>query len=330
MPRIVRFHRLGGPEVLQFDELDPGAPGPGEVRISVRVLGLNRAESMFRRGVYPEVAELPAKLGYEAAGEVEAIGDGVTGVVPGDVVSTIPAFSMNRYGVYGDVAIVPAPGVVKHPPSLSLAEAASIWMQYLTAYGAMVEYGHASAGQHVVITAPSSCIGVAAIQIANSLGAIPIAVTRTEAKRQALRDAGAAHVIVTEEQEVAPEVLRLTDGKGANLAVDPVGGPGVEALVSALGENGILVPYGVMTTEPTPYPLVAALARNLTIHAFTMPFLTRDPVRLEKGKTFVLDGVAAGHFKPVIARMFPFEQIADAHRYMESNQQVGKIVVTVG
>ncbi len=329
MPRIVRFHRLGGPEVLQFDELDPGIPGPGEVRIRVRALGLNRAESMFRRGVYPEVAELPAKLGYEAAGEVEAVGAGVTGLMPGDAVSTIPAFSMNQHGVYGEVATVPASVVVKHPANLSFPEAASIWMKYLTAYGAMVEYGHVSAGQHVIITAASSCIGIAAIQIANSLGAIPIAATRTAAKRQALLDEGAAHVIVTDEQDLAAEVLRLTEGKGAHLAVDPIGGPGVEALVSALGEDGILVPYGVLTSESTPYPLVAALARNLTIHAFTMPFLTRDPVRLEKAKDFVLGGIAAGHFKPVIARIFPLEEIAEAHRYMESNQQVGKIVVTV-
>src|SRR5580698_4864232 len=108
MSRVVRFHRLGGPEVLQFDEVDLGAPGPGEVRMRVRVLGLNRAESMFRRGIYPEVPVLPAKLGYEAAGEVQAVGEGVTGLVAGDIVSTIPAFSMNQYGVYGEVAIVPA------------------------------------------------------------------------------------------------------------------------------------------------------------------------------------------------------------------------------
>ena len=115
MSRVVRFHRLGGPEVLQFDEMELGAPGPGEVRMKVRALGLNRAESMFRRGIYPEVPVLPAKLGYEAAGEVEAVGDGVTGLAPGDIVSTIPAFSMNQYGVCGEVAIVPATAVVKHP-----------------------------------------------------------------------------------------------------------------------------------------------------------------------------------------------------------------------
>ncbi len=329
MSRIVRFHRLGGPEVLQIDEMDVGAPGPGEIRMRVRALGLNRAECMFRRDVYPEVAELPAKLGYEAAGEIEAIGDGVTGLVPGDVVSTIPAFSMNRYGVYGEVAIVPAQVVVKHPASLSLPEAASIWMQYLTAYGAMVEYGRVTAGDHVIVTAAAGCIGIAAIQIARSLGAIPIATTRTAAKREALLQAGAAHVIATDEQDLAAEVLRLTGGKGAELAVDPVGGPGMEALVAALGENGILVPYGIMTTEPTPYPLVAALARNLTIHAFTMPFLTRDPVRLEQGKAFVLDGIASGHFKPVISRTFALDEIVDAHRFMEANQQVGKIIVAV-
>jgi NADPH2:quinone reductase len=329
MSRIVRFHRIGGPEVLQFDELDLGAPAAGEVRMRVRTLGLNRAESMFRRGVYPEVPVLPAKLGYEAAGEVEAVGEGVTGLAPGDVVSTIPMFSMNRYGVYGDAAIVPAEAVVKHPQTLSLAEAASIWMQYLTAYGGLVEYGRLSAGETVIITAASSSVGVGAIQVAKSLGAIPIAATRKASKRDALLQAGAAHVVVTDEQDLASEVKRLTGGDGARLAFDPIGGPGVETLVDALGEDGVLVPYGIMTTEPTPYPLEKALARNLTIHAFTLPFMTRDPARLALGKRFVIEGVEAGHFKPIIDRTFAFADIAQAHRYLESNQQVGKVVVTI-
>ncbi|MGC1303904.1 MAG: zinc-dependent alcohol dehydrogenase family protein [Caulobacteraceae bacterium] len=329
MVRIVRFHRVGGPEVLQFDELDIGGPQPGEVRIRVRALGLNRAESMFRRGIYPETPVLPARLGYEAAGEVDAVGEGVTGFKPGDIVSTIPAFSLNQYGVYGEVAIVPADAVVKHPESLSLPEAASIWMQYLTAYGGLVEYGRLSAGEAVIVTAASSSVGLGAIQIAKSLGAIPIAATRKASKRAALLAAGAAHVVVTEEQDLATEVRRLTGGEGARLAFDPIGGPGVETLVDALGENSVLVPYGIMTADPTPYPLEKALARNLEIHAFTLPFMTRDPARLAKGKQFVLKEIEAGHFKPVIDRTFDFEDIVEAHRYMESNQQVGKIVVTV-
>ncbi len=329
MTRIVRFHSIGGPDVLQMDDVDVGEPGPGEVRMRVRTLGLNRAESMFRRGIYPEVPALPAKLGYEAAGAVEAIGDGVEGLSSGDIVSTIPAFSMNTYGVYGEVAIVPASAVVRHPASLSLEEAASIWMQYLTAYGALIDYARLSAGDTVIITAASSSIGLGAIQIARSVGAIPIAATRTAAKRAALLAAGAAHVVVTEEEDLAAAVMRVTGGEGAGFAFDPIGGPGVEAIAGALGNFGTLIPYGVMTTEPTPYPLLTALAKNLTIRAFTLPFFTDDPEKLARGKAFVIQGVEAGLLRPVIDRIFPFAQIADAHRYMESNQQIGKIVVTV-
>ncbi|MCB8884089.1 zinc-dependent alcohol dehydrogenase family protein [Acidisoma cellulosilytica] len=329
MSRVVRFHRLGGPEVLQFDELDIGNPGPGEVRIRVRALGLNRAECMFRRGVYPEVALLPAKIGYEASGEIEAVGSGVVDLSVGDKVSTIPAFSLNQYGVYGEAAIVPSFAVVKHPSSLSFPEAASIWMQYLTAYGAVVEYGRLKAGETVLVTAASSSVGLAAIQVANSLGATAIAATRSAAKRDALLAAGASRVVVTDEQDLATEVMRLTDGNGANLAVDPIGGPAMDAIINALGENSVLVPYGIMITEPTIYPLVTALAKNLTIHAFTLPFLTRDPNRMKQGKEFVLSGVEAGQLKPIISRIFPFEEMVDAHRFMESNQQVGKIVVTI-
>ena len=329
MPRTIRFHRTGGPEVLQFDELDPGAPKEGEIRLRVRAIGLNRAESMFRSGAYLEQPVLPARLGYEAAGEVEAIGPGVTGFAPGDAVSTIPGFSMNLYGTYGEVAIVPAASTVKHPASLSWIEAAAIWMQYMTVYGALVDNGKLAAGQEVIVTAASSSVGLAAIQVARSLGAIPIASTRTAAKRDALLAAGAAHVIVTETEDLAAEVMQLTGGKGARMAFDPVCGPLVEPLVEALADQGILFLYGALSPEPTPFPLFPALAKNLTLRAYTLFSITQDPQLTEAGKRFVLDGIAAGHFKPIIAKTFPFDQMVEAHRYLESNQQIGKVVVTV-
>ncbi len=214
MARIVRFHRLGGPEVLQIDTLDMPPPGAGEVRIQVKALGLNRAESMFRSGHYLEEPKLPARLGYEAAGTVESVGPNVTGLKPGDAVSTIPAFSQNQYGVYGDVAIVPAAAVAKHPASLSWTEAAAIWMQYLTAYGALIDIAKLIRGDVVLIPAASSSVGIAAIQIANSVGATPIALTRKDDKRDALTKLGAVHVIATETQDSVAEVQRLTDGKG--------------------------------------------------------------------------------------------------------------------
>jgi NADPH:quinone reductase len=327
--QIVRFHRTGGPEVLQFDELDIGQPKAGEVRIRVRALGLNRAEAMFRAGAYLEAPKLPAKLGYEAAGEVEALGPGVTGFAVGDAVSTIPSFSMNQYGVYGDSAIVPAHAVAKHPANLSWSEAAAIWMQYVTAYGALVDIGQLARDDAVVITAASSSVGLAAIQVVNRLGGIPIAATRTSAKRDALIKAGARHVIATDEQDLAKEVMLLTDGKGASLAFDPVCGRGVEALAAAMAHGRTIFLYGALAREPTPFPLFPALARNLVLRGYTLFPVVSQPERLDRAKRFVIDGLADGSLKPLIARTFALRDIVGAHRYLESNQQIGKIVVTV-
>ncbi|WP_024878371.1 zinc-dependent alcohol dehydrogenase family protein [Methylosinus sp. LW3] len=329
MSRIIRFHRLGGPEVLQIDEMELGAPKPGEIRLRVRAIGLNRAESMFRSGAYIEAPRLPSLLGYEASGEIEAMGEGVTGFSIGDAVSTMPAFSMTEYGVYGDAAIVPAHAVVKHPKSLSWSEAAAIWMQYLTAYGALVEIGGVSAGDAVIVTAASSSVGLAAIQIARAAGATPIAVTRKNAKREALQKAGASHVVVTESEDLVEKTQRITKGEGARLVFDPIGGPGVEALAEAAAVGGTIFLYGALSSEPTPFPLFAAIRKQLTLRGYTLFSVTRDAQKRERGVRFILDGLAAGSLRPIIARSFPLERIVEAHRFLESNEQIGKIVVTV-
>jgi NADPH:quinone reductase-like Zn-dependent oxidoreductase len=329
MPRVVRFHQTGGPEVLQIETIDVPPPGAGEVRIAVKALGLNRAESMFRLGQYLEQPTFPARLGYEAAGTVEAVGPGVTGLKSGDAVSTVPAFSQNQYGVYGDVAIVPAAAVARHPPSLSWTEAAAIWMQYLTAYGALIEIARLGAGDTVLIPAASSSIGIAAIQIASMVGATPIALTRKHDKRAALTKLGAAHVIATQEQDVVAEVDKLTEGQGARVVFDPVGGPTVAKLMAAMSRLGILFQYGALSPEPTVLPVIDLLSKSLTVRGYVLFEVTGDQMKLERGKEFVVSGLALGKLKPVIAKTFPFDQIVDAHRFLESNQQIGKIVVTV-
>ncbi|MGQ0633106.1 MAG: zinc-dependent alcohol dehydrogenase family protein [Planctomycetaceae bacterium] len=329
MPRVVRFHRIGGPEVLQIDTLEVPAPGPGEVRIAVKALGLNRAEAMFRSGKYLEQPSLPSRLGYEAAGIVDSVGADVTALKAGDAASTVPAFSQNRYGVYGDVALVPAAAVAKHPPALSWVEAAAIWMQYLTAYGALVDIAKLTAGDTVLIPAASSSVGIASLQIARLVGATPIALTRKNDKRDALVKLGAAHVIATETEDLVAEVKRLTGGKGARVVFDPVGGPTVARLAAAMAPRGILFQYGALSPEPTPLPLMELLGKGLTIRGYTLFEITSDPARRERAKKFVFDGLAAGQLKPVIAKTFPLAEIVEAHRYLESNQQVGKIVVTV-
>jgi NADPH:quinone reductase-like Zn-dependent oxidoreductase len=329
MSRVVRFHRIGGPEVLQIDNIEVPSPGPKEVRIAVKALGLNRAEAMFRSGRYLEQPVLPSRLGYEAAGVVEAVGPGVEGLKAGDAVSTIPAFALGKYGVYGEVAVVPAPAVAKHPASLSWSEAAAIWMQYLTAYGALIDVARLAQGDFLLVPAASSSVGIAALQIARMVGATPIALTRKEDKREALTRLGAAFVIATETQDLVAEVQKITKGKGARVAFDPVGGPTIVKLAAALAPRGILFQYGALSPEPTPLPLFEVLGKSLTVRGYVLFEITSDPERLERGRKFVIDGLASGKLKPIVAKTFTLNEIVEAHRYLESNQQIGKIVVTV-
>jgi NADPH:quinone reductase-like Zn-dependent oxidoreductase len=215
MARVVRFREIGGPEKLElFDEM-AAVPRAAEVRIKVRALGLNRAEALFRQGKYFEAPVLPARLGYEAAGVIDAVGDGVKDFKAGDAVSTVPNFSLNAYGVYGDTALAPVSALVKHPPGLSFEEAASVWMAYLTAYDALVGSAKLTRGEFVLIPAASSSVGIAAVQLANLVGAVPVALTRTGEKRELLRDVGAAHVVATAEQDLVAELKKVPGGKGA-------------------------------------------------------------------------------------------------------------------
>ncbi len=329
MARVVRFHKVGGPEVLQIDDVEVRAPRAGEVRIAVKALGLNRADSMFRSGQYLEDPVFPAQLGYEAAGIIESVGAGVSDLKPGDAVSTIPAFSQNEYGVYGEVALAPASAVAKHPASLSFEQASAIWMQYLTAFGALIPLAGLTKGDTLLVTAASSSVGLAAIQVARMVGATPVALTRTSAKKEALAALGASHVIATDEEDLVAEVRKITGNKGARVIFDPVGGPAIMKLAAAAAHGGIIFEYGVLSPEPTPFPLFEALGKALTVRGYTLFEITADTAKLEQAKKFVTDGLAAGALKPVISKTFTLDQIVEAHRYLESNQQIGKIVVTV-
>lgn len=328
MTKVVRFYETGGPEALKVEELDVSPPAANEVQIHVKAIGLNRAEAAFRRGQYLEEPQLPARLGYEAAGIVAAVGSGVKDFRIGDIVSVVPSFSLNNYGMYAEVANAPAHAVVKHPESVSFEAAASAWMQYVTAYGALIDIAGLAKGDAVVIPAASSSVGLAAIEIANKVEATPIALTRGSSKLQALIDAGAKHVIATDEQDSVKEILRITHGKGARVVFDPVGGPTLAKLTRAMAKQGVLFLYGALSSEPTPLPLFDVLSKWITIRGYVMMEITNDPARFAKVKAFVNDGLADGSLKPVIAKIFPLSEIVEAHRYLESNQQVGKVVVT--
>lgn len=326
MTKAVRFAVEGGPEVLELVDVDLGEPGPGELRLRVEAIGLNRAEAMFRSGTYFErPSEFPAKLGYSASGIVEAVGEGVTNFEPGDAVSTVAGFSMRDYGVYGEAAIVPAAAVLSRPEGLDATETVALWGPFLTAYGAIVDEGHVRPGDFVLITAASSSVGLATIDVANHIGAVPIAATRTAAKKQRLLDAGAAHVIVTDDEDIAVRTTEITGGRGAEFVFDAVAGEGVRKLAEATAKGGTLVVYGALDTKETPFPLWFVPTMRL-FNAFD---LTLDPERLARAEHFIRAGVRAGTFRPRVDRTFDLAGIAESHRYLEANAQFGKVVVTV-
>ncbi len=332
MAKIVRFYHVGGPEVLHIEEVPSRPPAQGEVSLRVQAMGLNRADSVFMHGVYLEPTHLPATLGYEASGIVTAIGAHVDPSWPHKNVSTMPVFSMNQYGVLGPEVIVPVHAVAEYPSHLTPIEATSIWMQYLTAYGALVEFGPVKQGECILITAASSSAGLAAIQIVKAEGATAIATTRTGAKRGQLLALGADHVIVTDEEDVVARVKDFTGGAGTRIIFDPIAGPLLDTLAEAAAPEAIIFQYGWLSLAPTPFPLVPALQKALTVRGYWLAEITTNPERFARATRYVYDRVQSGQLKPKIAKAFRFEDedVVEAYRYMESNEQIGKIVLTLG
>jgi len=236
---------------------------------------------------------------------------------------------MNDYGVYGESAVVPASAVARYPGHLSPVEGTSIWMQYLTAWGGLVHYGKMKAGHFVLISAASSSVGLAAIELTKLAGAKAIATTRRSNKKQTLLEAGADQVIATEEEDLAKRVKEVTAGKGANLVFDPVAGKFLELLAAAAARGAQIIEYGALALEPTPYPLFAAISKGLVIRGYTLFEFATDPATRKVGEQYIFDQLQKRKLHPRVDKIFPLSEIVEAHRYMESNQQTGKIVVTV-
>ncbi len=325
MSKVVRLHRLGGPETLQVDDVELGAPKPGEVRIKVAAIGLNRVEAMFRSGEFGQPA-LPARIGYEAAGVVESVGDGVRDFKAGDRVATMPGLSMEAYGTYADTLLYPADMLIRQPAGLSLDAAAASWMQYLTAY-ALIGITDLRPQDTVVITAASSSVGLAAIQIAKLIGARSIAVTRGQSKVKALTEQGASHVIATDQENPTEAVMRLTDGQGARIIFDAVAGELLGQLAMATSQGGWVIVYGSLSGNTMPLSLGAFMMKGLTLRGYAMNDFMRDQAHRQRAIDFISKGLTSGTLKPVIDRAFSLNEIAAAHRYLEGNTQIGKIIV---
>jgi NADPH:quinone reductase-like Zn-dependent oxidoreductase len=327
MPRVVVFDEFGGPDVMHVVEEPVVEPAAGEVRVRIEAFAVNPLDQMMRSGTSPAPVPLPhARLGVEGTGVIDALGAEATGLEIGDpvILAAIPDASVR--GSYAEYTTVPASRVIARPAGLAITEAAAVWVAYSTAYGALVEKAKIRPGDYVLITAASGGVGRAAIQIANQIGAVPVAVTRHTAKKDDLLAAGAAAVIATDRMNVAEAVGRHTGGAGADIVLDLVTGPGQQDLLKAARPGGTLVAAGFLDPRPTPSPA----STPVTIFRYRSFEHTLDDVVVKRMAAFLNAGVRLGALRPAIDKVFTLDDIAEAHRRLEQGLHAGKkIVVTL-
>ncbi|MEU1050229.1 zinc-dependent alcohol dehydrogenase family protein [Streptomyces sp. NPDC005897] len=325
MPRVVVFDEFGGPEAMHIVEEPVLEPHAGEVRVRIEAFAVNPLDQMMRSGTSPVPIPLPhARLGIEGTGVVDALGPQVTGLKIGDpvILTAIPDASVR--GSYAEYTTVPANRVIVRPASLGVTEAAAIWVAFSTAFGALVEKARMRPGDHVLITAASGSVGRAAMQIANQIGAFPIAVTRHAAKKDDLLAAGATAAIATDQTDIAEAVHHHTGGTGAGIILDLVTGPGQQDLLTAARPGGTLVAAGFLDPRPAPFPTGAPL----TIFSYQSFEHTLDDVVVKRMSAFLNAGVRLGALQPAIDKVFTLNDIVEAHRHLEKGPHTGKVVVT--
>ncbi|WP_151772451.1 zinc-dependent alcohol dehydrogenase family protein [Streptomyces abyssomicinicus] len=327
MPRVVVFDEFGGPDVLRIVEEPVLEPAAGEVRVRIEAFAVNPLDLMMRSGALPAVVPLPhARLGVEGTGVVDALGPDTTGLEIGDpvILTAVPNASVR--GSYAEYTTVPASRVVARPAGLGVREAAAVWVAYSTAYGALVEKARMRPGDHVLITAASGGVGRAAIQIADRIGAVPIAVTRHAAKEDELLAAGAAAVVATDHTDVVEAVRHHTGGTGADIVLDLVMGPGQQDLLNSARPGGTLVAAGFLDPRPTPFPT----GSPLTIHSYRSFEHTLDADVVARMAAFLNAGVRDGALRPAVDTAFTLDDVVEAHHHLEKGLHAGKkIVVTV-
>jgi NADPH:quinone reductase len=325
MPRVVVFDETGAPEVMRIVDEPVKEPAAGEVRIKIEAIGVNPLDQLLRAGTAPRTARLPhARLGCEGTGTIDAVGSGVEGLGVGDAVIITAVPDMDINGTYAEYVTMPAARVIKRPASLDVNSAAALWVTYSTAYGGLIEKAGMRPGDHVLITAASGGVGLAGIQIANQIGAVPIAVSRHADKKSDLLAAGAAAVIVTDEDNIAEGARQHTNGGGADIILDSVMGPGLLELAKAAKLGGTLVTVGSLDPRPAPFPM-----NPLTIFRYMSFEHTLDNVVVHRMAAFLAAGLRTGVIRPIIDKVFSLDDIVNAHHYLGQGQRLGKIVVTV-
>jgi NADPH:quinone reductase-like Zn-dependent oxidoreductase len=329
--------RRGGPEVLTVRDAPTPEPKAGEVRVKVGAAGVNFADVLARMGLYPDAPPLPCVVGYEVAGVVDAVGEGVTTRRVGERV-----LSLTRFGGYSSHVCAPEAQVLPLPQGLAEAEAAAIPVNYLTAWLMLVHLGNVQAGDRVLVHAVAGGVGQAALQICQWRGAEVIG-TASAGKHARLRSLGVVHCIDYHTQDFEAEVKRVTDGQGVDIALDAVGGKSYSKSYRCLRPLGRLFCFGVSSFAPGQrrsvlsalkglaqmprFGPISLMNENRGVFGVNLGHLWDRAADLQAMMRPIVDLAASGALKPVVDQVFPFSQAAQAHAYIQAHKNFGKVLL---
>jgi putative PIG3 family NAD(P)H quinone oxidoreductase len=325
--RAVVVSQPGGPDVLKLEEVPDPAPAAGEVVVSIVAAGVNRADLMQRQGFYPPPPGAPPYPGLECAGQITAVGAGVTGLRPGDEVCALLAG-----GGYAEQVAVPAVQVLPVPAGLTVAEAAALPEVACTVYANVFMAAGLKPGETLLVHGGASGIGTMAIQLARALGARVACTAGSDAKLRRCRELGAELAIDYTSEDFVAAVRDFTGGSGADVILDIMGGAYLQRNVAALAIGGRLVVIGLQGGATAELDLGTMLRRRLTVHAASLRArpVAEKAVVVEGVRDVVWPLILSGQVKPVIDTVVPLAEAARAHQLMEAGQHVGKILLATG
>ena len=323
MPYAIRVHETAGPEVLKWEEVDVGEPGPGQVRLRQQAAGLNFIDVYHRTGLYPQ--PLPFTPGVEGAGIVEAVGDGVAELQAGDRV----AYG-GPLGGYAEVRLIPADRLVKLPDAISFEEAAAMMLQGMTAEMLLKRVHRVKAGETVLIHAAAGGVGLILCQWAKALGATVIGTVGSDEKAELVRAHGCDHPIVYTRQDFVAEVERITGGAKVAVVYDGVGRDTFMKSLDCLARRGMMASFGNASGPVDPFStLILAQKGSLFLTRPTLYDYTLDPVDLQQSARALFDVVTTGKVKVEVKQRFPLKDAGEAHRALEGRRTTGSTVLTI-
>lgn len=329
--------RNGGVEVLKVEQRPDLKPGPGEVLIRVKAAGLNFADILARQGLYPDGPKKPCVMGYEVSGNVDSLGEGVDQALLGKAV-----VALTRFGGQSELVVVKSSQIFEKPDSLSFEQAAAIPVNYLTAYALLAVMGSLQPGEAVLIHNAGGGVGLAALDIAKRLSAVTYG-TASPGKHDFLRQRGLDHAIDYRNQDWLAVLKKLTDGRGVELVIDPIGGGHWKKSYEALRSTGRLGMFGISTVSadglrgklamakaawqtPWFHPF-GLLNKNKGVFGLNLGHMWHEPEKVAEWMNVIIEGVSEGWIRPHVDKAFSFDEIGAAHAYIESRKNIGKIVL---